>query len=149
MFCSHCGKEIDDRAVVCVHCGVPTVNMTNMPNNTVNSNAQSQEVYEKKSNPCAVTGFVLAIVGAVLGMFFYIPFISYASGALALFMALAFMLVIAGLVLSIVGQVKSKKCGSGKGLALAGTIVSSLVVASYLVYFIMVYFIFLLFALSI
>ncbi len=24
MFCSECGKEINDKAVVCVHCGVPT-----------------------------------------------------------------------------------------------------------------------------
>ncbi len=26
MFCSNCGKEIDDKAVVCVHCGVQTNN---------------------------------------------------------------------------------------------------------------------------
>ena len=25
MFCKECGKEINDKAVVCVHCGVPTV----------------------------------------------------------------------------------------------------------------------------
>lgn len=25
MYCTNCGKEIDDKAVVCVHCGVPTV----------------------------------------------------------------------------------------------------------------------------
>ncbi|MCB5253781.1 MAG: zinc ribbon domain-containing protein [Candidatus Cloacimonadaceae bacterium] len=24
MFCSNCGKEIDDNAVVCIHCGVST-----------------------------------------------------------------------------------------------------------------------------
>lgn len=26
MFCSKCGKEIDNEAVVCPHCGVPTAN---------------------------------------------------------------------------------------------------------------------------
>jgi len=26
MFCSKCGKEINDEAVVCVHCGCPTAN---------------------------------------------------------------------------------------------------------------------------
>lgn len=26
MFCSKCGKEIDNEAVVCVHCGCPTQN---------------------------------------------------------------------------------------------------------------------------
>ena len=24
MYCSNCGKEIDDKAAICVHCGVPT-----------------------------------------------------------------------------------------------------------------------------
>ncbi|MGL4849047.1 MAG: zinc-ribbon domain-containing protein [Clostridium sp.] len=24
MYCKNCGKEIDDKAVVCIHCGVPT-----------------------------------------------------------------------------------------------------------------------------
>lgn len=27
MFCSNCGAQIDDKAVVCVKCGVPTKNM--------------------------------------------------------------------------------------------------------------------------
>ncbi len=27
MFCTNCGKEIDDNAVVCVHCGCATQNM--------------------------------------------------------------------------------------------------------------------------
>ena len=26
MFCSNCGAEIDDKAVICVKCGVPTNN---------------------------------------------------------------------------------------------------------------------------
>ena len=28
MYCTNCGKQIDDRAVVCVHCGVPTINQS-------------------------------------------------------------------------------------------------------------------------
>lgn len=28
MFCSNCGKEIDDKAVICVHCGCETRNRT-------------------------------------------------------------------------------------------------------------------------
>ena len=47
MFCSKCGKEIDDSAVICVNCGVPTanysanqnqqtpINITNVNTNTV------------------------------------------------------------------------------------------------------------------
>lgn len=26
MFCSNCGKNIDDKAAVCIHCGAPTAN---------------------------------------------------------------------------------------------------------------------------
>ncbi|MCA6483113.1 MAG: TM2 domain-containing protein [Chitinophagaceae bacterium] len=26
MFCSNCGKQIDDKAAICIHCGVPTPN---------------------------------------------------------------------------------------------------------------------------
>ncbi len=29
MFCKNCGKEIDDKAAVCVHCGVATNNSPN------------------------------------------------------------------------------------------------------------------------
>lgn len=31
MFCSHCGKEINDQAVVCPHCGVQTQNAQQIP----------------------------------------------------------------------------------------------------------------------
>lgn len=43
MYCSKCGKEIDDEAVVCVHCGVPTsnYNKTNEPQNIVINNINS------------------------------------------------------------------------------------------------------------
>ena len=29
MFCSKCGKEINDEAVICIHCGCPTQNYNN------------------------------------------------------------------------------------------------------------------------
>ena len=31
MYCSNCGKEIDDKAVVCVHCGCATNNNSFFP----------------------------------------------------------------------------------------------------------------------
>ncbi len=32
MYCNNCGKEIDDNAIVCIHCGVSTkVNLTGAP----------------------------------------------------------------------------------------------------------------------
>ena len=43
MYCSKCGKEIDDEAVVCVHCGVETKNLNKKDKsiNIVNQNANS------------------------------------------------------------------------------------------------------------
>ena len=29
MFCTNCGKEIDNNAVICVHCGVPVQKQVN------------------------------------------------------------------------------------------------------------------------
>lgn len=33
MFCANCGKEIDDKAAVCPHCGVATKNSTEVNDN--------------------------------------------------------------------------------------------------------------------
>lgn len=48
MFCSKCGKEIENDAVVCVHCGVATQNMNKKEkdqpiiiNNSASSSASS------------------------------------------------------------------------------------------------------------
>lgn len=42
MFCYNCGKEIDDKAVVCIHCGVETKNMkSNTDRNIVINNSSS------------------------------------------------------------------------------------------------------------
>jgi len=34
MYCSKCGKQIDDAAVICVGCGVPTQNFKNQQTNS-------------------------------------------------------------------------------------------------------------------
>ena len=41
MFCSKCGKEIDDSAVVCVGCGCPTSNYNKSVNQQAGSSAQN------------------------------------------------------------------------------------------------------------
>ena len=40
MFCPKCRAKIDDEAVVCVHCGVPTPNYYNVQNKQ-NQNVQN------------------------------------------------------------------------------------------------------------
>lgn len=55
MFCKHCGKEIDDNAFVCIHCGSLVKEITT-----------EKPDYEKKTNGMAIAGFVCS--------FFYTAF---------------------------------------------------------------------------
>ncbi|MDE7452924.1 MAG: zinc-ribbon domain-containing protein [Clostridia bacterium] len=98
MFCRNCGKEIPDKAVYCVHCGAVTDNPSAF-------NAQPAAP-DKKTNGFAIAGFVLSLVGLVLGYYTYdvVPLL--------------------GLIFSIIGLVKSKTCGSGRGLSIAGLVIS-------------------------
>lgn len=83
MYCKNCGKEIDDKAVVCPYCGV----LANRENITDTSGGTN----------------VLAIVGFIL----------------------SFFIAIAGLICSIIGYKNAPQFGGkGKGLALAGIILS-------------------------
>ncbi|MCD7729356.1 MAG: zinc ribbon domain-containing protein [Clostridia bacterium] len=90
MYCRNCGKELDDSATFCPHCGVPTDNY--IPPETNFSTA---------TNVCAIVGFILS-----------------------------FFVVIAGLVISIIGYKKAPEYnGNGKGLAIAGIIISAAEIA--------------------
>lgn len=52
MFCHHCGKEIDDDAVVCIYCGVDTKNLNkekDKSSNIVNQSSSSSKSTVKGS----------------------------------------------------------------------------------------------------
>ena len=51
MFCKNCGKDIDESAVVCPHCGVATDNM-----------AKTTAPVPAQKNTIALVGFILAIL---------------------------------------------------------------------------------------
>ena len=56
MFCSKCGKEVNDEAVVCVHCGCAIENKKPSP---ANSNDAPKTGF-------AVLGFFIPLVGLIL-----------------------------------------------------------------------------------
>ena len=61
MFCKNCGSQLDDRAVICPHCGTPTDNYQqqapyNPAPNTVDS----------RSGGCDVLCFIFPVVGLIL-----------------------------------------------------------------------------------
>ena len=107
MYCKTCGKEINENAVVCVNCGVLLDNAT-----LEQINGQKES---KKTNVCALVGFILSLVGFVLGI--------YVSP-----------LIVAGFILSIIGLTQYKKTGVGKGFAIAGIAISA---SAFALYFIM------------
>ena len=99
MYCNNCGKEIDDNAVVCPHCGSAT------------------EKLSAATTPTAKNS--LALVGLVL----------------------SFFVCLAGLIVSIMALNKSKQpeyAGDGKGMAIAGIIVSSIEILISVIYVIVV-----------
>ena len=55
MFCSKCGKEINDEAVVCVHCGC-----------AVENKAAAAVAGDAPNTGYAVLGFFIPIVGLIL-----------------------------------------------------------------------------------
>lgn len=107
MYCSHCGKEINDNAVICPNCGVATANYTAVA---------KPAGPEQKLNGLALAGMICAIVGIIGGNWIWcIP-------------------SIVGLVLSIVGMVKVKEYKSGYGFALAGIIVGAVGLLIWLIF---------------
>ena len=51
MYCSNCGNHIDDRAAMCPHCG-----------------KQTKAIKQKRTNECAIAGFVLSLFFGLLGL---------------------------------------------------------------------------------
>ena len=96
MFCKICGKEINDQAIICPHCGCQVGSTTEIEKTSS----------KKKANLFCILGFVLSLV--------------------SLLIALYGIVAIAGLVLSIIGVVQTNKNGERlKGLGIAGICVAA------------------------
>ncbi|MDE5601718.1 MAG: zinc-ribbon domain-containing protein [Clostridia bacterium] len=57
MYCNNCGSQIDDNAVVCIHCGAATPNAQ-----------KQQEAAPKQSNTIALVGFVFSFIMPLIGL---------------------------------------------------------------------------------
>lgn len=110
MYCKNCGKEISDKAIVCVNCGVAVAPLTPTVTPDVNQSGDGAQ----KFNVCALLGFIFSLVGIVVD-----------TSLIFTNFTLLYAFTIAGLVLSIIGTVKSKKLQNGKGFGIAGIIISS------------------------
>lgn len=109
MYCIKCGSPIDDNAKFCPNCGSPTSAVPSVPPAATYYPSQPQQASQPRqtaqnqTNGCVIAGFVLS---------FFMPLI--------------------GLILSIIGVGKAKECGNGKGLAIAGIVLSSIDIAVFI-----------------
>ncbi len=62
MYCKYCGKEIDDDADICVHCGRKTERQDVQ---------KSYEVDEPKTVIGVLLGLFLGIIGLIIGLLLY------------------------------------------------------------------------------
>lgn len=61
MFCKKCGKEVDDDAVVCIHCGCSLENQYET----------KKDMNESKTGIGVVLGIFLGVIGLIIGLCLY------------------------------------------------------------------------------
>ena len=59
MYCSKCGKEINDEAVICIHCGCSVANVANKKPSIING-------VDAPNTGWFVLGFFIPLVGLIL-----------------------------------------------------------------------------------
>ena len=98
-YCTHCGAEINDEAVICIKCGC-----------WIGAPVANAVPQKGKMNICALVGFILSMVSVIV---FFIDIMG--------------LLALAGMIVSIVGltQLTIKTEQRGKGFAIAGLVVGA------------------------
>ena len=110
-FCTSCGKEIAEGSNVCSNCGTPVDGAPVAP--AANTVTVTQTAAPTQGNGMAVAGFVLSLISLLCCGF----------------------LSVLGLIFSILGLSKSSKVGGkGKGLSIAGIIMSSIAIILIILY---------------
>lgn len=62
-FCSKCGKEIDDEAIICVHCGCPVTSQSSQE-----TKAETQGLSDKQKK---IIAFAVVILAGLLAAFWF------------------------------------------------------------------------------
>lgn len=117
LFCSKCGKQLASTAMQCPDCGAPTENAKKTAAPVVR-NIVYASPSAHKGNPIAIIGFVLSLVD--------IPFL--------LIPIVAFITAVGGFVCSIIGlRLAGDRDGKGKGLSIAGIVLSSITLFAWVI----------------
>lgn len=112
-YCEHCGKEVDDNAIVCIHCGCRTTNDAGYSgaNNPNGRTTQSQ----KRVSLLSILGFIVSCVSVVLLVLCFVTYnLLVRSNCTAV-----------GAVISAIGLADCKQQNqSGRVLSIIGIIIS-------------------------
>ena len=129
-YCTHCGAELLDEAVICPKCGCWT-----------NDNGNVLGVSKPELNKLSLVGFILSIVSAVV-MIFSLSIESDSS----FFIFSSILVAIVGFVCSLIGLLKLKRNNErGKGLAITGIVVGAIVGLAWILLILLAIFIVVLF----
>ena len=96
MFCKNCGHQLDDRAVICMQCGVPV--------DRLNLGIHTPQVTDERINGLGIAAFAVSLASLILGVYFA-------------------LVALAGLGLGIAAFVIRNKYNKCNGLAIAGFII--------------------------
>ena len=121
-FCKSCGQEIENGNYFCINCGArvdgdnSTASAVSNQNSTpnYNQNVNNNQGQVNPTNGWSIAGFIVSVVAMLL----------CCNGFLGA----------TGLILSIIGVTQSNKMnGSGKGLGIAGIVISCIVLLLFLI----------------
>lgn len=119
MFCTKCGKEVNDNAYICPHCGEL------LTHETTNQSVQPARNDAKLAKTFGILSTVFA--GIVFLLFLFVPyqFKIADSGIGILYNVTCWLMEIASVVLGGIGTYKSKKSGSVNLLCVIGLAASA------------------------
>ena len=66
MYCKNCGTQLDDRAVICPHCGVPTDNYYTPGHKVEGTSIRRENTEDMPNAGLSVLSFFFPIVGLIL-----------------------------------------------------------------------------------
>ena len=138
MFCKNCGKEIDDNAIVCPHCGVQVRAVNDQNGQPYNGQPYNGQPYNGQPNGQPYNGQPYngqpyngqPYNGQPYGQQDYVPgqnSQTNSNGIAIVGFVFSFLFALVGLICSIIGFKNATKDGAPhKGLALAGIIISAI-----------------------
>ena len=71
MYCKNCGKQVDDRAAMCIHCGCMLQGVYAQPVPSPTYNTPNNQVGESKTAIGVLLSLFLGLIGLIIGICLY------------------------------------------------------------------------------